>query len=94
MPIFSWPALVLGSMATRITGSGNSMDSRMTGCFSSHRVSPVVEFFRPMTAAMSPEYTVSISSRWLACICRIRPMRSFCFLVELSTWVPVFSVPE
>ena len=31
MPIFSLPALVLGSMATRITGSGNFMDSRMMG---------------------------------------------------------------
>ena len=31
MPIFSEPALVLGSMATRITGSGNFMDSRMMG---------------------------------------------------------------
>ena len=32
-------------------GSGNSIDSRMMGCFSSQRVSPVVEFFRPITAA-------------------------------------------
>ena len=37
----------MGSMATRMTGSGNSMDSRMMGAFSSHRVSPVVVFFRP-----------------------------------------------
>ena len=29
--IISLPALVLGSMATRITGSGNFMDSRMMG---------------------------------------------------------------
>ncbi len=36
-------------------GSGNSMDSRMMGCLSSHRVSPVVVFFRPTAAAMSPE---------------------------------------
>ena len=47
-------AAMVGSMATRITGSGNSMDSRMMGFFSSHRVSPVVVFFRPTMAAMSP----------------------------------------
>ena len=33
MPIFSWSALVLGSTATEITGSGNTMDSRMIGAF-------------------------------------------------------------
>jgi hypothetical protein len=54
-PIFSCPALVFGSMATRMTGSGKSMDSRMIGCFSSQRVSPVVVFFSPTAAAMSPE---------------------------------------
>ena len=42
------------AVATRMTGSGNSMLSRMMGCFSSHRVSPVVVFFRPTAAAMSP----------------------------------------
>ena len=81
-------------MATRMTGSGNSMDSRMMGCFSSHRVSPVVVFFRPTMAAMSPEYTVSRSSRWLACICSRRPTRSRLPLVAFSTEEPVFSVPE
>ena len=94
MVIFSWPALVLGSMATRMTGSGNSMDSRMMGAFSSHRVSPVVVFFRPTAASISPEKTSSISSRWLACICRIRPIRSLTFLVLFSTEEPVVRWPE
>ena len=31
MPIFSWSALVFGSTATEITGSGNSMDSSTIG---------------------------------------------------------------
>ena len=31
MPILSWSALVLGSMATSMTGSGKVIDSRMTG---------------------------------------------------------------
>src|SRR5471032_2647268 len=54
MPIFSWSALVLGSMATSMTGSGNSIFSRITGLFGSHSVSPVVEYFSPAKATMSP----------------------------------------
>ena len=42
MPIFSWSALVLGSTATSITGSGNSIRSRMIGALAAHSVSPVV----------------------------------------------------
>ena len=37
------------------------MDSRITGDFSSQKVSPVVVSFKPTAAAMSPEYTRSIS---------------------------------
>ena len=54
MLIFSWPALVLGSMATWMTGSGNTMDSSTIGSFSTHSVSPVVVSRRPTMAAMSP----------------------------------------
>jgi len=39
--IFSRSALLLGSIAILITGSGKSMRSRTIGCFSSQRVSPV-----------------------------------------------------
>ncbi|MNI80223.1 hypothetical protein D3C73_1367380 [compost metagenome] len=47
---FSWSPLVLGSIATEITGSGKLMDSRTIWLFASHRVSPVVVSFRPMAA--------------------------------------------
>ena len=53
-PSFSWSALVLGSIASEMTGSGKSIASRMTGFFSSQTVSPVVTDFRPTAAAMSP----------------------------------------
>jgi hypothetical protein len=42
--------LVLGSMATSITGSGKVIDSSTTCWFGSLRVSPVVVSLRPMTA--------------------------------------------
>ena len=53
-PSFSWSDLVFGSMATWMTGSGNVIDSRMTGLAGSHSVSPVVVCLRPCTAMMSP----------------------------------------
>ena len=53
-PIFSWSLLVFGSTATEITGAGNSIDSSTIGCFSSQIVSPVVTFFSPTHAQMSP----------------------------------------
>ena len=53
-PSFSWSALVFGSIASEMTGSGKSIDSSTTGCFSSQIVSPVVTVFRPTAAAMSP----------------------------------------
>ena len=94
MPIFSWSALVFGSTACEITGSGNSIRSSMITCCGSHRVSPVDASFSPTAAAMSPAYTSLISSRWLACICRIRPMRSLRPRTELNTVSPDFSTPE
>ena len=45
--IFSWSALVFGSTATSMTGSGNSIRSRMIGLSGSHSVSPVVVSLRP-----------------------------------------------
>ena len=57
-------------------------------------VSPVVECFRPTTATMSPVYAASLSSRWFACIWRIRPIRSLRSFVEFRTWVPAFNTPE
>ena len=53
-PSFSWSALVFGSIASEMTGSGKSIDSRTIGFFSSQTVSPVVTVLRPTAAAMSP----------------------------------------
>ncbi|MCY1371963.1 hypothetical protein D9M69_591340 [compost metagenome] len=83
MPIFSWSALVLGSTACAITGSGKTMRSSMMMASGSHRVSPVVTSLRPTQAAMSPARISSTSWRLLACICTIRPMRSFLPLMGL-----------
>jgi hypothetical protein len=62
IPIFSWSALVFGSTATWITGSGNSMRSSVMTFVGSHSVSPVVASLRPTAAAMSPARTSLISS--------------------------------
>ena len=93
-PSFSWSALVFGSMASEMTGSGKIIFSRMIGFFSSHSVSPVVTDLRPTAAAMSPALTSLISSRLFACIFSRRPMRSVRPLVELITEEPEVSVPE
>ena len=54
IPIFSWAALEAGSIATDITGSGNSIDSSIIGAAGSQSVSPVVVSLRPTAAAISP----------------------------------------
>ena len=79
----SWPSLVLGSIATETTGSGNSIASSTIGLFSTHSVSPVLAFRSPTAAAMSPAATRLTSSRLLACIRRRRPTRSLVPRVEL-----------
>ncbi len=83
MPIFSWSTFVFGSIESVMTGSGNFMDSRTTTWFLSQIVSPVVTFFRPTAAPMSPAQISLISSRLFACILRRRPMRSFVCFVAL-----------
>ena len=55
VPSFSWSALVFGSIATWMTGSGKVIDSRMTGACGSQSVSPVVVSFSPITAKMWPD---------------------------------------
>ena len=94
LPSLSWSTLVLGSIATEMTGSGNSIRSSTIGFDGSQSVSPVVVFFRPTAATMSPAKTASLSSRWLACIWRMRPIRSFLSLVAFSTALPAASFPE
>ena len=83
MPIFSWSDLVFGSTAIEMTGSGKIMRSSVMMWSCAHSVSPVVTSFRPTAAAMSPARTSLISSRLLACICRMRPTRSFFDLTGL-----------
>ena len=60
---FSWSALVFGSTATSITGSGNSMRSSTTWRSTSDSVSPVVVFLSPTSATMSPARASLTSSR-------------------------------
>ena len=93
-PIFSLFALSLGSIAISITGSGNSIDSRITGWSGSHNVSPVDTSFNPTPAAISPAYTLSKSCLWLACIKRILPILSFLSFVAFSIVEPASQVPE
>ena len=50
----SWSALVFGSTATSMTGSGKSIVSSSTGASGSHSVSPVVVCLRPTAAAIEP----------------------------------------
>ena len=90
----SMSALVLGSIAILMTGSGKSIDSSTTGLLGSQRVSPVRVSFSPTMAQMSPARTVSTSSRELACMKSRRPARSFFSFVAFIIASPLLSVPE
>src|SRR3954451_15758936 len=92
--IFSWSDFVFGSTATLITGSGNSMVSRLIGASGAASVSPVTTCLMPTPAAMSPAWTSETSSRSFACIIRIRPMRSVRPLDTLRMREPASSRPE
>ena len=87
-------ALVLGSIAIEITGSGKSSDSSSTGAFTAASVSPVTTSRRPTTAAMSPARTSSRSWRLFACICSSRPIRLLRPLATFSTASPALATPE
>src|SRR3989338_9014203 len=52
--IFSWSALVFGSIRIEITGSGKTIFSKITGWLGSQSVSPVGVFFKPTKAPRSP----------------------------------------
>ena len=54
IPSLSTSALVLGSTAIPITGSGKSMLSRIIGDFSAESVSPVLMSLNPTAAPISP----------------------------------------
>ena len=94
MPSLSWSPFVFGSIATEMTGSGNVIDSSTIGALSTASVSPVVVCFRPTAAAISPAPISSRSSRWFACIWRMRPMRSVLPFVVLRTRSPALTWPE
>ena len=68
VPSFSWSLLVLGSIATLMTGAGNVIDSSTTGLPRSHSVSPVLVSFSPITATIWPATATLRSSRLFACI--------------------------
>jgi hypothetical protein len=94
LPSLSWSAFDFGSTATAITGSGNVIDSSTIGADSTASVSPVVVDLSPTPAAMSPAPISSRSSRWFACIWRMRPMRSVLPVVVFRTRSPALTVPE
>ena len=94
MPSLSWSDFVFGSIATEITGSGKVIDSRRIGAVSTASVSPVVVAFRPTIAAISPAPSTSRSSRWFACIWRMRPTRSVLPVVVFRTRSPDLTWPE
>src|SRR5438132_9814990 len=94
-----YPQLVLVSLGL---GLDRDRDDRLgeddrlqqIGWFSSVSVSPVVVTFRPTAAAMSPVKTSSTSSRRIACMRRMRPIRSFLPVDAFSTDEPARSRPE
>ena len=90
----SWSPFVFGSIATEMTGSGNVIDSSTIGAFSTASVSPVVDCLSPTAAAISPAPISSRSSRWFACICRMRPIRSVLPFVVFITRSPALTCPE
>ena len=94
MPSFSWSAFDFGSTAISMTGSGNSIFSRITALAGSQSVSPVRVSLRPASATMSPAKASLMSSRLLACIRSMRPTRSFLSRVELRTLAPDSILPE
>ena len=94
VPSLSWSPFDFGSTATEMTGSGNVIDSSTIGAFSAESVSPVVVSLRPTPAAISPAMIASRSSRWFACIWRMRLIRSVLPVIVLRTRSPALSVPE
>ena len=93
-PIFSWSPLVFGSTAISITGSGNSIGSKIIWLDESHKVCPVIVCFKPASATISPVDADLISSLSLACINNILPTRSSFPVLLFITPVPEFNVPE
>ena len=90
---WSWSPLETGSIDTETTGSGNSMDSKVTSPFSD-KVCPVLTSFNPITATISPALASSNSSLLLACIWRILETLCFSPVFESIQKEPFFKEPE
>ena len=87
--ILSWSAVVFGSMAMSITGSGNSIRSRMIGCLLvAERVAGGGELQAHHRGRCRRRSTSSISSRLSARICTRRPTRSRLPFAGFQTAVP------
>ena len=80
---FSWSFLVWASTETEITGSGKSIDSNKIGLFVEDKVCPVLVYFNPTTAAISPLETSFLSSLLFECISINLPTLTFFWEVEL-----------
>ena len=93
---FSWSALVLGSMATEMTGSGKSIDSSRIGVLGiAERVAGASPSLRPTAAAMSPAQTSSTLFALVGVHLEQPADRApSCRLATLSTVSPVAIVPE
>ena len=91
---FSLSALVSGSTATPMTGSGKCTGSRSSGRLVAVMVSPVTARLSPTTATMSPAWAALISSRLLACMRRSHPTRSRRLRLMQRIESPLASTPE
>ena len=70
------------------------MDSRIIGAFSAQRVSPVLMSLKPTTAPISPAPRTGIWFCLLACIWKIREIRSLFSERVFRTYEPASSFPE
>ena len=66
-----------------MTAGGILMDSNKIGCSSSQSVSPVLVYFMPTRATISPALASLISSRSFALMRKMRPTRSLFSLLVL-----------
>ena len=75
--------MITGAAQMDITGSANCKLSSIIGLLSSHKVSPVIVFFKPTAAPIPPVVISFISSRLFECILSSLPIFSFFPFAEL-----------
>ncbi len=94
-PSFSWSLLVLGSMATSITGSGKVIDSSTTWLFGiAQGVTGGGVLQADHRRRCDRRAAVSTGFSLLECIWNSLPSRSFLPLVALMTCAPESTLPE